>query len=231
MTVPDLFTTLLWLSVTVLAFAGMDRLSQKLGRHPLAHPVLWSVPVIIAALWVTGTAYDIYVASTAMISFLLGPAVVSMAVPIWEQRKAIHKLAGPLALAVLAGAMTAIVSAVGIVWMFGAPLDIMASIAPRSTTTPVGMAVATTLGGIPALAAIIIIFSGVLGAMVATPVLNLMRIRDYRVRGFAVGVAAHGVGSARAFQVSETAGAYAGLGMALNAVVTATLLSIVAALI
>jgi len=231
MTVPDLFTTLLWLSVTILAFAGMDRLSQKLGRHPLAHPVLWSVPVIIAALWVTGTAYDIYVASTAMISFLLGPAVVSMAVPIWEQRKAIRKLAGPLALAVLAGAMTAIVSAVGIVWMFGAPLDIMASIAPRSTTTPVGMAVATTLGGIPALAAIIIIFSGVLGAMVATPVLNLMRIRDYRVRGFAVGVAAHGVGSARAFQVSETAGAYAGLGMALNAVVTATLLSIVAALI
>ncbi|WP_312813733.1 LrgB family protein [Brevundimonas sp.] len=231
MTVPDLFTTLLWLSVTILAFAGMDRLSQKLGRHPLAHPVLWSVPVIIAALWVTGTAYDIYVASTAMISFLLGPAVVSMAVPIWEQRKAIRKLAGPLALAVLAGAMTAIVSAVGIVWMFGAPLDIMASIAPRSTTTPVGMAVATTLGGIPALAAIIIIFSGVLGAMVATPILNLMRVWDYRVRGFAVGVAAHGVGSARAFQVSETAGAYAGLGMALNAVVTATLLSIVAALI
>lgn len=231
MTSPDLFATLLWLSVTVVVFAVMDRLSQKLGRPPLGHPVLWSVPVIIAALWMTDTAYDTYAASTAMISFLLGPAVVSMAVPIWEQRKAIRKLAVPLTLAVMAGALTAIVSAVGIVWMFGAPLDIMASIAPRSTTTPVGMAVATTLGGIPALAAIIIIFSGVLGAMVATPVLNLMRIRDYRVRGFAVGVAAHGVGSARAFQVSDTAGAYAGLGMALNAVVTATLLSIVAALI
>jgi len=231
MTVPDLFTTLLWLSVTVLVFVVMDRLSQKLGRHPLAHPVLWSVPVIIGGLWLTGTPYDTYAASTAMISFLLGPAVVSMAVPIWAQRKAIRKLAGPLALAVMAGATTAIVSAVGIVWIFGAPLDIMASIAPRSTTTPVGMAVATTLGGIPALAAIIIIFSGVLGAMVATPMLNLMRILDYRVRGFAVGVSAHGVGSARAFQVSETAGAYAGLGMALNAVVTAKLLSIVAALI
>lgn len=224
-------SSLLWIAVTVAVFAAIDWMSRRLGRPPYLHPVLWSVPVLIALLWVMDTPYDHYATSTAMISFLLGPAVVAMAVPIWEQRKTIRKLAVPLLLALMAGSMTAIVSAVGVVWMFGAPKSVLASIAPRAATSPVGMAVAETLGGIPALAAVIIVFSGVLGAMIATPLMNLLGMKDYRVRGFAVGVSAHGVGSARAFQVSEIAGAYAGLGMALNAVMTTVLLAVVAALI
>ena len=225
------FVTLLWMAATLLVFAGFDRVSKRLGRPPLLHPVLWSVPVLMAALWATRTPYAVYADATRFITFLLGPAVVCMAVPIWAQRATIRRLALPVGLALMAGSLTAIVSAVGIVWAFGAPEAVLASMAPRAATSPVGMAVAETLGGIPALAAVIIVFSGVLGAMVATPLLNAMRMRDYRVRGFAVGVSAHGVGSARAFQVSPVAGAYAGLGMALNAVMTTLLLSIFAALI
>jgi len=219
------------MAATLLVFAGFDRVSKRLGRPPLLHPVLWSVPVLMAALWATRTPYAVYADATRFITFLLGPAVVCMAVPIWAQRATIRRLALPVGLALMAGSLTAIVSAVGIVWAFGAPEAVLASMAPRAATSPVGMAVAETLGGIPALAAVIIVFSGVLGAMVATPLLNLMRMKDYRVRGFAVGVSAHGVGSARAFQVSKVAGAYAGLGMALNAVMTTVLLSIFAALI
>lgn len=225
------FVTLLWMAATLLVFAGFDRVSKRLGRPPLLHPVLWSVPVLMAALWATRTPYAVYADATRFITFLLGPAVVCMAVPIWAQRATIRRLALPVGLALMAGSLTAIVSAVGIVWAFGAPEAVLASMAPRAATSPVGMAVAETLGGIPALAAVIIVFSGVLGAMIATPLLNLMRMKDYRVRGFAVGVSAHGVGSARAFQVSKVAGAYAGLGMALNAVMTTVLLSIFAALI
>lgn len=225
---PDLFMTLFWMSVTVVAFWLMDRLASHLGRPPLLHPVLLSTPVIIAALMLTDTAYEDYAAATAMITFLLGPTVVSMAVPIWANRATIRRLAVPITLALVAGAVTAIVTSVGIVWLFGAPEDIMASIAPRATTTPVGMAISQTLGGIPALTAVIVIFAGVFGAMLATPLLDLLRIRDRRARGFAVGVAAHGVGAARAFQVSPTAGAYAGVGMALNALLTAALLSLIA---
>lgn len=225
---PDLFMTLIWMSVTVVAFWLMDRLASHLGRPPLLHPVLLSTPVIIAALMLTDTAYEDYAAATAMITFLLGPTVVSMAVPIWANRATIRRLAVPITLALVAGAVTAIVTSVGIVWLFGAPEDIMASIAPRATTTPVGMAISQTLGGIPALTAVIVIFAGVFGAMLATPLLDLLRIRDRRARGFAVGVAAHGVGAARAFQVSPTAGAYAGVGMALNALLTAALLSLIA---
>lgn len=225
------FVTLLWMAATLLVFAGFDRVSKRFGRPPLLHPVLWSVPVLMAALWATRTPYAVYADATRFITFLLGPAVVCMAVPIWAQRATIRRLALPVGLALMAGSLTAIVSAVGIVWAFGAPEAVLASMAPRAATSPVGMAVAETLGGIPALAAVIIVFSGVLGAMIATPLMNAMRMRDYRVRGFAVGVSAHGVGSARAFQVSPVAGAYAGLGMALNAVMTTLLLSIFAALI
>ena len=225
------FVTLLWMAATLLVFAGFDRVSKRFGRPPLLHPVLWSVPVLMAALWATRTPYAVYADATRFITFLLGPAVVCMAVPIWAQRATIRRLALPVGLALMAGSLTAIVSAVGIVWAFGAPEAVLASMAPRAATSPVGMAVAETLGGIPALAAVIIVFSGVLGAMIATPLMNAMRMRDYRVRGFAVGVSAHGVGSARAFQVSKVAGAYAGLGMALNAVMTTVLLSIFAALI
>ena len=105
-----------------------------------------------------------------------------------------------------AGAATAIVSAVGVLWLFGAPRAVLASIAPRAVTTPVAMAVASQLGGVPSLAAVIVLFAGVVGAMTATPLFDRMKIRDYRARGFAVGVSAHGIGAARAFQVEFDGG-------------------------
>lgn len=228
---PLLTTPLLWLAATVGVFAAFDVLSRRSGRHPLCHPVLWSTPVLIALLLVSGTPYETYRAATMPLSILLGPAVVGLAVPIWRERARIRRLALPVTLALGAGAVTSIVSAVGIMALLGAPRAILASIAPRATTTPVAMDVAGQIGGIPSLAAVIVLFAGVVGAMIATPLLNAVGVRDYRARGFAVGVAAHGVGAARAFQVDETAGAMASLGMALNAVTTAALLSILALLV
>ncbi|WP_232495074.1 LrgB family protein [Novosphingobium kaempferiae] len=226
-----LATPLLWLTATVGVFELFDTLSKRFGRHPLCHPVLWSTPTLIAALLATGTSYATYKAATFPLSFLLGPAVVGLAVPIWAERARIRRLAMPIVLALGAGAVTSIVSAVGVLALFGAPREMLATIAPRATTTPVAMAVASQLGGVPALAAVIVLFAGVVGAMVATPLLNLLGVRDYRARGFAVGIAAHGIGAARAFQVDATAGALASLGMALNAVVTAALLSVVALMV
>lgn len=225
----DLLTTpLFWMTVTFLVFEAADRISKRSNRHPLCHPVLWSTPVIMLLLVLTKTPYATYISATSMLVFLLGPAVVGLAVPVWRQRALIRKLAVPIALALGAGAVTAIVSAVGILALFGAPRDILVSIAPRATTTPVAMAMAEQMHGIPALAAVIVLFAGVVGAMTATPLFNAMKMTDFRARGFAVGVSAHGFGAARAFQVDSTAGAFASLGMALNALVTAALLSIFA---
>ena len=223
-----LTTPIFWLAVTLAVFELADRASRASGRHPLCHPVLWATPVLIAALLAAHTPYAAYQGATAPLSFLLGPAVVGLAVPIHARRRLIRRMAVPIALALLAGALTAIVSAVGILMLFGAPRVLLASIAPRATTSPVAMAMAQQLGGIPSLAAVIVLFAGVSGAMCATPLFNMMRIRDMRARGFAGGVSAHGIGAARAFQVSEVAGSFASLGMALNAVATASLLSLLA---
>ncbi len=221
----ELTAPLLWLAVTFVVFEGADSLSRASNRHPFAHPVLLATPVLIAILYFSGTDYRSYYDATFPLSFLLGPAVVGLAVPIWEKRALIRRLALPIGIALSAGAVTAIISAVGIMLAFGAPQDILVTIAPRATTTPVAMAMATALGGAPSLAAAIVLFAGVVGGMTATPLFNLMKVTDYRARGFAAGVSAHGFGTARAFQVDPTAGAFASLGMALNAVFTATLLS------
>lgn len=225
-----LLSPLLWLTVTIALFQAADLLSKRSGRHPLCHPVLLTTPALVALLLVTRTPYSAYLSATQFLVFLLGPAVVGLGVPIWEQRTLIRRLAFPIALALTAGALTAIFSAVGILWLFGAPATLLASIAPRATTTPVAMAMASQLGGVPALAAVIVLFAGIVGAMTATPLFDALGITDYRARGFAVGVSAHGFGAARAFQVDATAGAFASLGMALNSLATTVLLTILAAL-
>ncbi len=225
-----LSTPLLWLAVTLIVFEAADVLSRRSGRHPMCHPVLLATPVLIAILIATRTPYPVYRAATAALSFLLGPAVVGLAVPIWARRALIRRLAFPIAATLGVGALTAIVSAVGVLWLFGAPHELLATIAPRATTTPVAMDMAAQIGGIPSLAAIIVIFAGIFGAMTATPIFNALKIADYRARGFAVGISAHGVGTARAFQVNDTAGAFASLAMALNAVFTCVLLSLFALL-
>ncbi|MFZ5746985.1 MAG: LrgB family protein [Pseudomonadota bacterium] len=222
---------LLWLAVTLLVFEAADTLSRRSNRHPLLHPVLWAAPVLMAILLVSGTPYPTYAAATWMLGFLLGPATVALAVPLWRARAIVRKAAWPLAAALLAGSVTAAASAVGIVWAFGAPDTLLASAAPRATTTPVAMALSQQLGGIPSLTAAIVLMSGIFGAMIVTPLFNAMRIRDFRARGFAAGVSAHGFGTARAFQVDALGGTFAGVGMAMNAATTALLLTLWAVLV
>jgi putative effector of murein hydrolase len=131
--------------------------------------------------------------------------------------------------ALLAGSVSAIVSAVGIAWALGVRGETLVSLAPKSATAPVALGISEALGGSPTLTAVLVILTGVTGAIVATPLLNALRVRDWRARGFAVGVAAHGIGTARAFQVNETAGAFAGIGMGLNAFLTALIAPVVIA--
>ncbi len=222
----ELLTTwIFWLAVTLIVFEGIDTVSRRFGRHPLLNPVLWSTPLLIAILLATHTDYKAYYEATMLLTFMFGPAVVGLAVPIWDRRAIIRRLAVPILLALLAGAVTAFVSVVGLMWLFGAPPELLASVAPRATTTPVAMELAAMLGGIPALAAVATLFSGLLGAMSGRPLFNFMKIDDYQARGFAVGITSHGIGAARAFQTSVSAGTFASLGMALTAIATSILLS------
>jgi predicted murein hydrolase (TIGR00659 family) len=221
---------LLGLTITLLAYQGAFWIYRRVGMNPLANPVALSVAFLVLLLWATGTQYRTYFEGAQFVHFLLGPATVALAVPLYANLAALRKNLLPLGGALLAGSLTAAVSAVGTGWLLGASRATLASMAPKSVTTPIAMGIAEKLGGLPSLTAVLVVSTGILGAVLARGTLNLLGIRDHAVRGFAVGVAAHGIGTARAFQVSETMGAFAGLAMGLNGLVSAFLFPLLAVL-
>ena len=214
-------TPLLWLTATLAAYGIGDACFRAAGKSPLVNPVLIAVALLAALLSATGTAYPTYFEGAQFVHFLLGPATVCLALPLWENLPRVRRAALPLIAALLAGSTTAIATALGIAYAFGITGETLASLAPKSATAPVAIGISQAIGGSPTLTAVLVILTGITGAVVATPLLNLIGIKDWRARGFATGVAAHGIGTARAFQVHPTAGAFAGLGMGLNAVLTA----------
>jgi predicted murein hydrolase (TIGR00659 family) len=212
---------LLWLTATLAAYAIGDACFRAANRAPIVNPVLIAVALLAALLAATGTAYPTYFEGAQFVHFLLGPATVCLALPLWDNLPRVRRAALPLLAALLAGSVTAIGSALGLASALGITGETLASLAPKSATAPVAIGISQSIGGSPTLTAVLVILTGITGAVVATPLLNLLGIKDWRARGFAVGVAAHGIGTARAFQVNPTAGAFAGLGMGLNAVLTA----------
>lgn len=222
---------LLGLTATLLAYVFAFRIYQRARFSPLANPVMISVALLVAVLTVTGTPYKTYFDGAQFVHFLLGPATVALAVPLYQQLPKLRANVLPLLGGLLAGSLVAVVSAVGIAWLLGASPEVVRSLAPKSVTIPIAMGVAEKIGGLPSLTAVLVMGTGIIGAVSATKILNLLGMRDYSVRGFATGVAAHGIGTARAFQVNEEAGAFAALGMGLNGVVTAVLVPVLAAFV
>jgi predicted murein hydrolase (TIGR00659 family) len=222
---------LMWLTVTLCAYALADRLSVAAGRHPLANPVLIAVALVAGVLLATGTPFQAYFAGAQFVHFLLGPATVALAVPLYQRRADVRRNLIPVLAALAAGSLTAILSAVSFAWLFGASGSSIASVAPKSITAPIAMGVSVELGGDAALTAVMVILTGVTGAIIVTPLMNLLGIRDYAARGFAVGLTSHGIGTARAFQVDERAGTFAGIAMGLNGLLTALMLPVLASLL
>ncbi len=214
---------LLWLTATLAAYALADELQRRLGRHPLANPVLLAVAALVLVLAATRTPYATYFDGAQFVHFLLGPATVALAVPLAAKMNDVRRLLVPMIAAVVVGSIVAIITATATAWALGASPATLLSLAPKSVTTPIAMAIAQQIGGTPALTAVLVILTGITGAVMVTPVMNALGLTDYAARGFAAGVASHGIGTARAFQVNERAGTFAGLGLALNGLITAVL--------
>jgi predicted murein hydrolase (TIGR00659 family) len=219
------------LTTTLVAYQAGQWLYRRSNLFPLFNPVLIAVAVLASFLYATDTPYEVYFEGAQFVHFLLGPATVAMAVPLYRNLAQLRRTALPLTAALLAGGITAAGTAVGLAWLLGAGRETLASLAPKSVTTPIAMGVSEGLGGLPSLTAVLVILTGILGGVLATWTLNALRIRDWRARGFAVGLAAHGIGTARAIQMNEVAGAFASLAIGLNGVATAILLPLLAALV
>ena len=218
---------LVWLTLTLVAYVIGDLVAETAHRAPLANPVLIAVILLALMLWAAGTPYPVYFEGAQFVHFLLGPATVALAVPLHAQGARLRRAVLPVLAGVATGSVVAITSALLIARALGVEAATLAALAPKSTTAPVAIGIAQGLGGSPTLAAVLVILTGITGALVATPLLNFLGFRDWRARGLAVGTAAHGIGTARAFQVHPTAGAFAGIGMGLNAILTALLAPVV----
>lgn len=215
---------LLWLALTFSVYAGSVWVYRQAGSTPFLLPILTSVVVIVTLLLLTSTPYPVYFEGAKFIHFLIGPATVALAVPLYSQLRQLRKIWKPVCVALLIGSVTAIVSTVLIAWALGASLETIISLAPRSATMPIAMALADHFGGQASLAAVAVAITGIVGTIVARPLLNVLGIDRPEARGFAVGVTAHAIGTARALQVHETIGAFSALGMSLNGILTAILM-------
>lgn len=211
------------LVVYVLAAAAYDRT----GRAPWANPVLWSVACLGCLLVFTGTPYPTYFAGAQFVHVLLGPAVVALAWPLWQRRAELRSRGGALVLAALLGGATAGGSAVALAWLLGMPGDVVRSLASKSVTAPVAMGIAERIGGVPALAAVFAVVTGLVGALSGRYIFNALGIEAWAVRGFALGTTSHGIGAARAIQVDADAGAYAGIALGLQVLLASLLMPLV----
>ena len=215
---------LLALTLTLAAYRVGYWLFERSGRSPFVNPVLIAVALLAGFLIATGTTYRRYFEGAQFVHFLLGPATVALAVPLFRHWAEVRRSLAAIAVSLLAGSAVAIGTAVGLAYLLGASRDTLVALAPKSVTAPIAMGIAERLAGQPSLTAVLVILTGVIGAIAATGLLNALRIEDWRARGFAVGLAAHGIGTARALAVHPVAGAFAGLAMGLNGIATALLL-------
>src|ERR1700745_488544 len=222
---------LLWLTVTLLVYALADEVSLKTHRHPLANPVLHSMWIIGGFLLLTGTSYTTYFAGAQFVHFLLGPATVALAVPLYENRKVVLSAILPMLAALVVGCAPSIVSVVLLAEAAGLPRAVVLSLAPKSVTAGVAMGISESLGADPALTAVATVLTGIMGAIMVEPLMNRMGNTDFRARGFAVGLASHGIGTARAFQVDAVAGVFSAIAMSLNALVTSFLVPLAVTLL
>jgi predicted murein hydrolase (TIGR00659 family) len=217
---------LLFLTLTLAAFQAGSWVYERSGHKPFLNPVMTAVILLVAILTLTGTPYPTYFEGAQFVHFLLGPATVALAIPLYRQFDRVRRSALALVVSLISGSLTAIGTAIGLGWLLGASRETLLSLAPKSVTAPVAMGITEQLGGLPSLTAVLVILTGILGAVIGPMVLNLLRIRDWRARGLALGTASHGIGTARALQVNELAGAFSGLAMGINALATAILLPV-----
>ena len=215
---------LLGLTMTMLVYVLAYRLYVFANSTPLLNPVITTIAVLITVLMLTDTSYEAYFEGGQFVHFLLGPATVALAVPLYQQFSKLKKVWLPVTIALVSGVTIAALSSVFIARLFGASLQTQLSLAPKSVTAPVAMGISEKIGGLPSLTAVLVVVTGIVGALFGTKILALIGVRDDSIKGIAMGVTAHGIGTARAFQVSPEMGAFSGLAMALSAFATAVIL-------
>lgn len=210
--------------LTVTVFYILSLAFEKSGRKFYLNPVLLSIVLISLFLKTVHISYKFYMKGAGFIFYLLGPTVVSLSIPLYKERRTILEYAREICVGVASGGIVAVLSAVGIVKLLGATKPVILSIAPKSVTTAIAIGISDKIGGIPALTAVLVILTGIMGNAVGVELLNFARVKDRVARGLGMGVTSHGLGTARIILDDQLSGAVSGLAMALNGVYTSFIL-------
>ncbi|MDV3103221.1 CidB/LrgB family autolysis modulator [Thermococcus waiotapuensis] len=211
------------IALTLVVFYAFSEINQR-KKAFYTNPVLLSIITIAALLWAGGFTYGSYMESAVILKFLLGPAVVSLAVPVYKGRETIKAYAREITAGIVIGGTVAILSAFYTAKLLGGSEEVLLSITPKSVTTAIAIGVSEKIGGIPELTAVLVVLTGILGNAVGVELLNVTGIKNRIARGLAMGVTSHGLGTARIILEDELAGAVSGLAMALNGIFTSIVL-------
>jgi predicted murein hydrolase (TIGR00659 family) len=223
-----LYSPLLLLTLSVAAFQLCNWLYRRLEDFPLLHPTVAGAALAALLLSLLDIDYQQYIAGNQLLMFWLGPATVALAVPLYQQLHLIRKMSLPILLTFSSGAIFACLSAVVIAYLFGATELTMLSLAAKSVTTPIAIGIANEIGGLATLTAGAVTLSAVIGIATAPLVFRLLRIEDPKIRGFCLGITAHGMGTAKAFETHQTAGAFSSLAMCLTGAFSAIMIPLLA---
>ncbi|MEQ6900605.1 LrgB family protein [Nocardioides sp. YIM 152588] len=219
------------IGITLAGYQAGRWLQARVGGHPAVQPVLVAIVLVGATITLLGVDYADYRSGVELVTFWLGPATVALAIPLHRQAAQLRGFVLPMLVAVVVGVVVSVTSAVLLARLLGADEVLQRTLAPKATTTPVAIALADGLGGIPPLAAVFAIVIGIVAALTGPAVLNVLRIRDRRARGLAVGAVSHGIGASRMLREDETEGAFAGLAMGLTALAASLVLPLLALLL
>ncbi len=209
------------ITLTLLAYQAAMMLYRSSGRAAILHPTISGATLIALALLAFGQDYHAYYRNVNWLTFLLGPATVALAVPLYRQLHLLRNMAGPLLITVTVGAIFASASALILAWLFGANQSTLLSLTTKSITTPIAITVTQDIGGITTIAVASVILTGVVGITTITWLFNKLGIQDDRLWGFCLGLAAHAIGTSRAFERSPVAGAFSSLALCLTGAFTA----------
>ncbi len=212
---------LLALFITLAAYQIGLFAYQKSKQSPIANPVAIAVILVASIIQIIDMPYDTYFKGAQFIHFLLGSATVSLAIPIYRGLRSLRNRSFPLLASLAVGGGVSIFSAVGIASLLGADKAIQGAMYSKSVTAPIAMGIAERIGESPTLTAIFAVITGILGAIFAPYVLDVIGVKEWWQRGFAIGVGAHGIGTSQAFSINHETGTYASLAMGLHGIVGA----------
>lgn len=207
------FTIVLTVGIYLISL----RICQKIQK-PFLTPLLISTTVIILVLVSSGITFEQYKPGKAILTFLLGPATVGLALPLYLNRQLLRRMLIPILLAIVCGSITTVTTAVVLAKLSGLDVVLVTSMATKSITAPIAIEISRIIGGDPAIAVAFVVFTGTLGSMIGPSFLSLCKINTPVARGLAMGLAAHGQGTATILREGQLLGAMAGVAMALSAI-------------